>query len=587
MSIWECLFGKETPTQPVSSMPSQLAAGDIPFTRFEGWLKCMRPNDLDEIQATALKLTFGRFFEEPQTSEAVVMADESFRGTGPREQPFVFRRFAGGRDLPAGRYYTVCNDNSGDDGDSLQGELLSYVDPKISGPISILDFCDPMLQGVRFAHKLRQQTSELPEPSIGVIFHSKGGIASPFFSELKKAHALRGGPLVHMDNDFTVYFPLRVDHVSIEQTIDLRLEHVREWFAARVFAGLPTACYVYGKDIKDARSMLDVLHMAKTELHIDVEDVRCATSLPPNNLAEVMKMNSDRAGFLFYGTHPEGAYNQLVCPQKTFYSLLPILMFHPRGGSAITEAIGCWLREIGANALIFPSARSNTHLHVEHGKIKHMSGWCLVDYRGAPIPPKRLRIIKDPVSHIDLRRPFRFSVPDSTKILWKGSFQVRGIEERQQMDWTYGQELFWQTQKFPKERKLMEKRLRDSESVVSLAELRAAVKAGAITLDNILESTASPSRAKTVGQWLAEYVNERIPDTALSGREIEYGPEWFMYRLNSDYEPQIICPICEYQRLWSIARDPVDEKCPSCEYGREQKSNPDEIRERYSRLCDG
>lgn len=567
-------------------------AEDVPFTRFEGWIKCMRPSDLDDHQILALKLTFGRFFEEHQTSQSVVEADESFRGPGPREQPFAFRRFAGGPDLPGGRYYAVCNDSSGDDGNSLRGELLSYVDPKISGPVSIWDFCDPMLQGVMHAHLLRERMSQLPKASIGVTFHTRRGVASPFFSQLKEGHALGGGPLVHMDNDFTVYFPLRVEQVSIEKTIDLRLEHVREWFAARVFAGLPTACYVYGKDIKDAGSMLDVLRTAKTELHIDVEDVRRAESLPPDSMAKTKKMATDRAGFLFYGTHPEGANNQLVCPQRTFYSLLPILMFHPRGGSAITEAIGCWLREIGAGALVFPSARSNTHLHVEDGEIKHMRGWCLVDYRGAPIPPKTLRIIRDPVSNIDSRKPFRSSAPDGSKIHWKGSFQVQGIEERQQMDWVYGQELFWQTQYFQKERTLHEKRLgapgasRDPESLFSLADLRAAIKAGAISLDYLLESTEIPHGVKTVGQWLAEYVNERIPDTALSGSALEYGDEWFMYRLNPYYEPQIICPICEYQRVWSIERDPVDEKCPSCEYEREQQSTPDEVRKRYFRLCD-
>jgi hypothetical protein len=43
-----------------------------------------------------------------------------------------------------------------------------------------------------------------------------------------------------------------------------------------------------------------------------------------------------------------------------------------------------WMRRLGADALVFPSARSNVRLRIQDGAIQECYGWNLVDYRGAP-----------------------------------------------------------------------------------------------------------------------------------------------------------------------------------------------------------
>ncbi len=290
--------------------------------RFDGWVKSLRPTDLTDEQAVALKLTFGRFFEEPRTNEAVLTANDAFLGTETREQAFAFRRFAGGRDLPSGRYYTVCNDNFGDDGAALRGELLSYVDPLVSGPISVWDFCDPLLLGVRLAHAQRQGRPIDAEPIFGVTFTSERNVASPFFDELKRTHSSLVGPLTHADNDFTVYYPLRIERVSIEQTMDLRIPYVREWLADQVFSGIPTACYMHEKNIKHAANMFDIAKFARTELCSDHDDIKHAVSLQSNDVQKVQHILDGRVGFLAYGENSEGAKNSLRHKQKDFYSLL-------------------------------------------------------------------------------------------------------------------------------------------------------------------------------------------------------------------------------------------------------------------------
>ncbi len=75
----------------------------------------------------------------------------------------------------------------------------------------------------------------------------------------------------------------------------------------------------------------------------------------------------------------------LLSPESvSFYSMLPELMVADHGGSNITHALGTFLRSIGAQAFIFPSARSDVRCIWQGGVLKDWSGWNMVDYRGAP-----------------------------------------------------------------------------------------------------------------------------------------------------------------------------------------------------------
>jgi hypothetical protein len=85
----------------------------------------------------------------------------------------------------------------------------------------------------------------------------------------------------------------------------------------------------------------------------------------------------------------------LAGPLDDFSKLLPTLLAQSVGDNRkATQVAGLWLRRIGANALIFPSARSNTFTQFLNGDLIDWVGWNLVDYRGAPAPEK--------AGHIDL-----------------------------------------------------------------------------------------------------------------------------------------------------------------------------------------
>lgn len=77
----------------------------------------------------------------------------------------------------------------------------------------------------------------------------------------------------------------------------------------------------------------------------------------------------------------------LAGPLDDFKDLLPTLMSQALGdGTGVTQAAGSWLRQLGADALIFPSARVDVSVSFAHGNLDSWYGWNLVDYRGAPVP---------------------------------------------------------------------------------------------------------------------------------------------------------------------------------------------------------
>lgn len=65
----------------------------------------------------------------------------------------------------------------------------------------------------------------------------------------------------------------------------------------------------------------------------------------------------------------------------SFTEMLPSFMNPELGGEEFTVAFGSWLQTVGANGLVFPSARTDIYCSFKYGKLAHFSGWNFVDYR--------------------------------------------------------------------------------------------------------------------------------------------------------------------------------------------------------------
>lgn len=124
-----------------------------------------------------------------------------------------------------------------------------------------------------------------------------------------------------------VELPLRVTRVRFQRLVDLRVPQVAEWFTQN----LTRLCWISGDG--------------------SGEEMPAFRNKPP----------LDR-----------------------FVDLLPTLAVQNLGGgNGATRIAGQWLRSLGADAVVYPSARSNSFVEVRDGDVTSFQGWNLVDYRGA------------------------------------------------------------------------------------------------------------------------------------------------------------------------------------------------------------
>ena len=86
-----------------------------PFTTLHGHVKYMRPSMLNPVEKMAMEFAFAAFFADEQRNEVGLQHVKGFLSEGERigkgplvdEEPYKYRRFSGGAQLPRGRYFTV------------------------------------------------------------------------------------------------------------------------------------------------------------------------------------------------------------------------------------------------------------------------------------------------------------------------------------------------------------------------------------------------------------------------------------------------------------------------------------------------
>jgi hypothetical protein len=138
------------------------------------------------------------------------------------------------------------------------------------------------------------------------------------------------------DATIVAIIPTQLVQITFERLIDLRMPNTRQWF------------------VKEFTRLTNI---------IPKEDTRLQES-------ELLLPVFPHAG-----------------PLDEFKDLLPTLLAQGPGGErGKTQAAGSWLRRLGAEALIFPSARADMSVSISHGELQDWYGWNLVDYRGAPPP---------------------------------------------------------------------------------------------------------------------------------------------------------------------------------------------------------
>src|SRR5262249_45627441 len=122
--------------------------------------------------------------------------------------------------LDRGRYYTLCQSESGDDGGTLINELRAYYDPFSAGLVDVFDTTVP------------SSRERLPKFAVGEL--SRRATAQRPGYLVLVVRPLGGKPFPMRSPPFGVALPLSIQNVAIERAIDLRDPHCARWLTRKL-----------------------------------------------------------------------------------------------------------------------------------------------------------------------------------------------------------------------------------------------------------------------------------------------------------------------------------------------------------------
>lgn len=346
----------------------------VPLSRFDGFTRQVKAAELDPLQAAAILFGFPIFLGRPKAfayAEHPVIHELRDSGQGGHEgSPFARRRFSGdgSEPLSRARYHSVCVEGQHGDNGTLVSELNAYSAPSITGYVVARDSADPGAIEIVFRG--------LPgDPNPLYLAATDTPRFSAFLSQFPaeaaelKAHleVCKSDRLIPDNNQIVVSIPCQISRLIVDRCLDLRLPESRAW-------------------------MLDYFRR------------------PPSGLfGEVLQLLAQLHEF------PSA-------PIETWEDLLPATNAALYGGNPLTDMFGTFLRNVGAHALVYPSARNDYATVVRNGRLDHHFGWNLVDYRGSVVNAKVGIDAGNPIRP----RPGRYRVVDITTGEESGSLMVSG-----------------------------------------------------------------------------------------------------------------------------------------------------------------
>jgi hypothetical protein len=290
---------------------------DIPFTTFTGRIKQFNNDFKFPIMKEFFSQSFSGFFSEPIFSKELVKQFVTSAGVMHNFGERP-RRFSGGLGLPPNRYFTICDGASFNDHGTLRDEITSYYGGSSGITVQIVD---PNIE----THFLNQcRTLGMTEDDLSIPFY--GFIYQIERRTEKNAFILDSENDYKLKENILITYGVRQFDIEINQVIDLRYPETQKWFLKTFVA-----------------------------LELENENRACKETgvcFPPKESID------------------------------SFGDLLPIIAsIETGGGMVFGQAIGHWLRQNGANALIFPSARSNAFNKVNNGFPIECKGWSLLVYK--------------------------------------------------------------------------------------------------------------------------------------------------------------------------------------------------------------
>jgi hypothetical protein len=301
-----------------------------PLSTVEVFVRQVNLEGFHEVAQTAMQAAFGRFIHTEPSKEDSLKRQQDFDAHFPFRKAFPeisfrvatsFRRFAGDSTLSRGRYWSIALDLHGQDGGTLLHELLAYYEPRQAGWVTVFDMVNPEHRRVIVGRTMRAGLSkaELRRLSLG-----GPALVIAFLPFAGKQHQF-SAKYTDKVAPFLVTIPTTVRRRRVRDVVDLRRPEAAAWFTKEL-----------------------------TRWRID-RDGKVLDLIPAKP------------------------------PLRKFRDLIPTLLEQSVGGSAsvFPDMVGLRLRQLGAQGLVYPSARMDCGVTVREGRVLDATGWNFLDYREA------------------------------------------------------------------------------------------------------------------------------------------------------------------------------------------------------------
>ena len=301
-----------------------------PFRQDPVSLKFVRLDRFTSEQQRQFTSMFGRFFDDPAPHPHGAAFEEAGL---PVEESFNMRRFSGGRNLPRGRYYTVCAGADGFSQQTLAMELLAYatIDPDYE--LDVFDLSDPRARNL-VALLDRAAQALCIEHDYKVLAVRR----RPAVFDTQDVILQRVDPSM-ADEYFVI--PFEIVTCRCDRILDLREKPAMEWLLGLLWEYFPGAAFFEGRKGTYA-------------------EIREATG--GRGPAVVIIKAQDRVEELInsFSKQPlirDVALKDVPGHEWPFFVLLQYLLNPAVGGTAIDDLIANVLHRFGVECLVYPSSR--------------------------------------------------------------------------------------------------------------------------------------------------------------------------------------------------------------------------------------
>ncbi len=179
----------------------------LPLSKFDGWIKQLRLDMLEEKSKAFLKFAFPEFSQELGEASPKIFSPIQDYSEGR------LRRYSGSTKLPVNSYFTISQNNKGDDGGTLAAELMSYNNTTSNVAVWITDPSVPNHGNRTVRSYIRSQFDDQPCLSVSIA----------------EIIDINERP-VKLGPQFNLIVPILVSKVHATEVIDLRIPKVQNWF---------------------------------------------------------------------------------------------------------------------------------------------------------------------------------------------------------------------------------------------------------------------------------------------------------------------------------------------------------------------